>query len=46
LEYKIKSFKFNLTVSKGGGDDDDDENEEEFNSMNHFLLFLEGLDWK
>ena len=46
LEYKIKSFKFNLTVSKGDEDDDDDENEEEFNSMNHFLLFLEGLDWK
>jgi hypothetical protein len=48
LEYKIKSFRFSLTVSgvSGGDDDDDDENEEEFNSMNHFLLFLEGLNWK
>jgi hypothetical protein len=42
LVYKIQSFEFRLRVSKY----DDQCANDEFNSMNHFLLFLEGLDWR
>lgn len=42
LEYKIKSFGFKLNVSGGRFSNEDTK----FNCMNHFLLFLEGLDWK
>jgi hypothetical protein len=41
-EYKIKWFGYKFRVSKG----DDECANDEFNSMNDFLLFLEGLDWK
>lgn len=42
VEYKIKSFEFQLRVSRW----DDECANDTFESMNHFLLFLEGLDWK
>jgi hypothetical protein len=45
LEYKIKSFDLKLKVSQGECYNDEDE-DGEFNCMNHFLLYLEGLDWK
>jgi len=42
FEYKIKSFEFQLRVSRC----DDCYADDTFESMHHFLLFLEGLDWK
>jgi len=41
FEYKIKSFEFQLLVNTG-----DDDCASGFECTNHFLLYLEGLDWK